>query len=262
MNQLEKIFELWNDGLNGPTKVIFFIISLLLAIYPLINKLHTIKSYNEFDRLLLPKSERSIQQKFVIVLDYFLFSFIYFLPGFFLSAIISQFNNSNVGLLLINIFQWIFILTFIPIVLKGIIVQIVGGKTTKRIKWLNNIFGLRYLRYSFSLNVYISFVVYASFLETILFQPIGKIQSSFVFLLFFPMLLLYFYRTYNKRLDYKYICNIISEEEFNDSILIVNYSLDKERIVFTKADDLENEYIFMYDRSCGKYFKFSKVNII
>jgi hypothetical protein len=48
MDQLEKILDLWKDGLNGPTKIIFFIISLLLTIYPLLNKLYTIKSYNEF----------------------------------------------------------------------------------------------------------------------------------------------------------------------------------------------------------------------
>ncbi|WML57443.1 hypothetical protein [Neobacillus sp. PS2-9] len=262
MDQLEKILELWKDGINGPTQIVFFIISLLLTIYPLLNKLYTIKSYNEFDRLLISKNEKSIQQKIVTIIDYFLFCFLYFLPGFFLSIIISHINNSIIGLLFINLFQWIFLLTFIPIILKVIFLQILGEKTTKKINLFKKIFHIRFIRYFFNLNVYMSFIVYASLLETFLFKSIGKAQSGIIFLLFFPMLLLYLYRTFHKRIDYKYICKIISEKEFNDSILIVNYSLDKERIIFTKATELESSEIFMFDRSSGKYFKFTRVNVI
>lgn len=261
MDGIKKIFELWKDGINSPGEITFFIISLLLTVYPLLNKLYTIKSFNDFDRLLFPKNERSIQQKIVVFIDYFLFSFLYFLPGYILAIAISHINDSRLGLILVNMLQWIFTLTLIPIILKVLFVQLLG-KITRKINVINKFYQNRFIRYSFNVNVYLSFVVYASFLEIFLFQLRGEAQSGIFFLLFFPMLLLYLYRIYNKRIDYKYICNIISEKEFNESMLVVDYTLDKDRIILSKITDPQSQEIFMYDRTSGKYLKFTRIYVI
>ncbi|MEH7085412.1 hypothetical protein V7139_22100, partial [Neobacillus drentensis] len=198
MDGINKIYKLWNDGVNGPAETTLLIISLLLTIYPLLNKLYTIKSFNDFDRLLLPKNERSIQQKIVSIIDYFLFSFLYLLPGLIFSIITSQLYNSPLFLLFVNLLQWLFTLSLIPIIIKVSLLQIIGEKNTKRITWLYKFFQSSFLQNSFNLNVYLSFVVYASLLEILVFKSPFNDKSGVFFILFFPMLLLYLYRAYNK----------------------------------------------------------------
>lgn len=260
MEKIKQIIEVWEKGLNGPLEITLFIISLCVAIYPLFIKLHTIKSFNDFDRLLLPKNERSIQQRMVIIIDYLIFSLLYFLPGLVFSALVFQNLNSIIGLIFTILFIGTFALTLIPILFKVVIVEIIGEKVSKK-TWFNKIYRYRLIERSFNLNVNISFVVYALLLDTFIVNSTNNGGSGGL-VIFFPMILLYLYRSYNKRNNYEYLCNIISEKEFNDSMLIVNYSLDKDRLIFRKPNDAENREIFMHDRTSGKYFKFSRANII
>jgi hypothetical protein len=262
MEKIKQILELWENGVNGPLDATLFIITLFLAIYPLFIKLHSIKSFSDFDRLLLPKNERSIQQRIAIIIDYIIFSFLYFLPGLVFSILVFQMVNGRMGQIIISLFILAFALTLIPILLKVFIVEVIGEKVSKNMNLFNKIYRYRLFEQLFNLNVNISFVVYAFLLNMFIVNTPNNGGSGGLLLLFFPMILLYLYRSYNKGNNYEYLCTIISEKEFNGSMLIVNYSLDKDRIIFRKPDDAESREIFMYDRTSGKYFKFSRVNII
>jgi hypothetical protein len=259
MDQLKEILEMTEKGISKPQEIILIVISSLVFIYSLLIKFHKIISFNDFDRLLLPKNEKRIQQVIVKISDYFLFSFLYSVSGIFLSVIVILLKNNILGLIIFILILLSFITTLFPILIKVFFIMLMGREKADKIRWLSKLLAFKFLKNSFDVNYYTSFPLYGFLFYSIIFGNLKDIASGLILLLIFPMFLLYLYRSYRKKYDHKYICKIISEDEFNNSMLTIDYTLDKDRMIFIKPDDDKSE-IYMYDRSADKYFKFTKVN--
>jgi hypothetical protein len=269
MEYIKLLLEIEKKGLSGPLEIIFFIVILALLINSLVIKYHKIITYTDFDRILLPKNERSIQHIIVKVHEYFTFSFLYLIFGVVNSIIFTKVIIISDNFHLSDLINWIFNTSLMLIMLNVLFKNYKWTRKLEKIKWLNIIL-IKDNRYSFNINFYSSFAIYTFLVHIYIFDVLIQPQKNlivtliltFIVLLLLPMFLLYLYRSYYKKNNYEYICNFISEKEFNDSMLFVDYTLDKERIIFRKPDDSDYSVIIMYDRSADKYYKFTRVNII
>jgi hypothetical protein len=260
MDLIKQILEITKKGINGPEEIIMLIVASLIFIYSLIIKFHKIISLNDFDRLLLQKNERSVQQVIVKITDYITFSFLYSISGIALSIFVSLIHNNIFGLCIFILTLIIFILSLIPIMLRVAIIEMFGRERAERFNWVIRLYDIKVVKHSFNINYYTTFPFYAFLFYYFIFDNVEVIETGILVLLFFPMLILYLYRSYRNKNVHEYICNIISEEEFNNSKVMIHYTLDKDRIIFRKSNDNEHKEIFLYDRSFDKYFKFTKEN--
>jgi hypothetical protein len=260
MEQIKQVFSIWNDGLDSPNEIIFFILTLLLITYPLLVKLIKIISFNDFDRLLMPKDQRSLQQKIVKIIDYFTFSIFYFLYGIIFSEFFVGIDVSYVVFLIFIFLVFIFVFTLFPIILISALTEIFKGKNSKIIIWISKIHRNKSLKYIFIFNVISGILIYSVLFHFFKFNYL--VNPVNVLGLVFPASMLYIYQSFRKKNNNEYICNIISEKEFNESLLIFFYILDKDRMVFRKPDDKENKEIYIYDRISNKHFKFTRIKII
>lgn len=261
MDIISKLIKMLDNGLDKPSEYILFVTTLVIGLSPMIIKTIKIVSLNEFDRLLTPKNESSLQQKVVKIFDYFLFLLLYISLCTFLSFIINtEISRSSIGLIIVVIFLNLFILTLIPIIFKNTI-SLLAGKKAKLSNWINKIFRHKILKINFIINIYLSFIIYTVILHYFYYN-IEQYKDNILGVLLYPMVLLTIYRSYTRKYNFKYICQIISEKEFNESMLILYYALDKERVIFYKPN-IDDDYkeIFMYDRAANKHFKFTRANI-
>lgn len=266
MDNLFKLLNIWEKGLDSPLDYILLVIGAVAVLPPLLINVYKIISYNDFDRLLIPKHERNVQQLLAKIFDYFFFSITYFITG----LILLYLNNLKVIFLGIPGFIAImylialvvFVISFVPILLKIIANQLIRQRQWKYLQKIKNLFEKKIFRYLFNLNLFSSFPVYAMFLVLLITENLIE-KSQLVFsLLCFPIILLLSYRFYNQKYDVEYICQIISEKEFNENLPVLKYSLDKEKIVFSKASDASEKELYVVDRGNGKYYKFIKVEIL
>lgn len=261
MEKLSELINMVENGFNNPDDYILFVISMIIALSPLIIKILKIISLNDFDRLLIPKNESSLQHKIVKIFDYFLLLMMYLIPCTIFSLVFkTEIFNNNIGNIIMRIVLSLFTLTLIPIMLKSTINLFIKNRQTKLSYLINKIYGLSFFNYILVINLYLSFIIYA-FLLNDFFNNVNQYKDTIIVILLYPILLLSIYRSYTSKYNFRYICNIVSEKEFNDSMLILYYTLDKDRMIFHKPDDDFRE-IFMYDRSSAKYFKFTRVNIL
>lgn len=256
MDLFKQILEITKKGINEPQDLILLFTASIIFIYSLVIKFHKIISLNDFDRILLPKNERSLQQLIVRVTDYFTFSFLYSISGFSLSVIVSKLDDSLIGFWIFMIILGIFIFTLLPILIRILVVEIFGKERTERFHRFKRFYELKLVDITFHINFYSTFLIYAFLFYYFVFGTVNDLGAGLLFL--FPMFILYLYRSYRNKNIHEYNCNIISEQEFNNSRLIIHYTLDKERIIFRKPDDIDNQEIFMYDRTTDKHFKFTK----
>lgn len=262
MDLIKQILEITQKGINEPQDLILLIFASITFIYSLVIKFHKINSLNDFDRILLPKNERSVQQILVRITDYFIFSFLYSISGFSLFVIVSKIADSLIGLWIFTVILGLFILTLLPILIRMLIVEMFGRENAERFQWFKRFYEFKFVDFSFHINFFSTFLIYAFLFYYFVFANVNNVGAGLLFLLLFPMLILYLYRSYRNKSIHEYNCNIISEQDFNSAMLIIHYTLDKDRIIFRKPNDIDNQEIFMYDRSADKYFKFTRVNII
>ncbi|MBY0145108.1 hypothetical protein [Neobacillus niacini] len=259
MDLIKQIIEITKKGINGPEEIIMLIVASVIFIYSLFIKFHKIISLNEFDRLFLPKNERSIQQVIVKITEYITFSLLYLVSGLALSIIVSLLHNIF-GIWIFILTSAIFILSLIPIMLRVATIELFGRERAEGFNWFIRFHEKKVVKHSFNINYYATFPFYASLFYYFLYENVKLIGIGVLILFSFPMLILYLYRSYRNKSIHGYICEIISEEDFNRGKVVIHYALDKDRIIFRKPNDNEQKEIFLYDRSSDKHFKFTKEN--
>jgi hypothetical protein len=249
MNTFLKFVDLMQKGVNTPGEITIFIVTLILALIPLFIKMIKITSLDDFDRLFLPKNERGIQQFVIQIKDYLLFSSFYIFFGINFSLLIKVkfiFNLANnfVSVLLILVFG----LTYLFIIYKVIKTEFSNKKYH---------YNEKFSKIIFDLNLYTGLYTFS-----LLFGFVPLSLKSMSALLLLPFILLFTYRSYHKRNDYEYICRTIKEEQFNKLKLIFKYTLEKDKMIFVKADDTEFKDIYMLDKTANRFFKFVRVEIL
>jgi hypothetical protein len=261
MEHLKFLLEIEKKGVNGTFEIVTSVVIFILMIYSLLKRFHKLISYNDFDRLLLPKHERGIQQKLVKLTNYFLFSFIYFIFGSFNSFFLNNYINSIFVISFINLINLIFISSLILILIKVHFFKKLPINIVNKIKGVSKLNIKKIKRYILEINIYSGLACYTFLIHYFIFNSLYNLQQGipFVFLLSIgPIILLYLYRSYNRKNDMRYICTVINEKEFNNSRLVLHYTLDKDRMIFSKPNDKDNIEIYMYDRTSDKYFKFTQ----
>ncbi|MDF2534383.1 MAG: hypothetical protein K0R18_540 [Bacillales bacterium] len=250
MNTFLKLVDLFKDGKNTSIDLIVLLIAFGLAIIPIIMKLLKITSLNDFDRLFVPKNERGIQQFIVQIKDYILFSSMYIFLGIFFSLTmqykpIYNLANGYISVLFIMVFG----LSFFVILFKVVLTELLG-------KGKFNYYSI-FSKILFNTNLYLGIYTFSLLFA---FTPLRWDYLSF--LLIIPVILLATYRNYHKKYDHEYICTTSSEEQFNQSMLIFKYSLEKDKMIFVKPDDNSFKEVYMFDKTANRFFKFTKVEIL
>lgn len=269
MEQIKLLLDISKKGINGTVEIAVSVVLLVIIFKSLFIRFHKIISFNDFDRLLLPKNEKSIQRLIVLVIDYCTFSFLYLIFGTVNAIVFGEIINIFYDSWITNAINWVFNISLSILILTIFIRDKRWIQKLKNIKWSNKLLTYRNFWKPLDINYYSSFGVYTFICHFYIFYSLNQVQNNIsliisIFLVVFllPMFLLYLYRSYNKKYNHEYICNFISEEEFNDSMLIIHYTLDKDRIIFRKPNDKESSEIFMYDRTSNKHYKFTRVSII
>lgn len=264
MDLFKKILDMYEKGINGPYSWILITVSTAILFYRIFLSLHKIKSYSDFDRLFFPKNEKGIQEKLSKLIDYITFFLLYFIFGAVNSIIFSKWINISIHSGINDWINWSFSITLYLLMFKVATKNTRLDDKLKTLRWSN--FLELGIKFSFNINYYLSFAVYIFSTHFFLFgnykHNSTNVISYSIVLFLLSIFLLFLYRSYNKKNKDEYACTIINEEEFNDSRVIIFYTLDKDRMVFRKPNDTENSELYMYDRSSDKYFKFTKVNTI
>jgi glucan phosphoethanolaminetransferase (alkaline phosphatase superfamily) len=249
MNTFLKFVDLMKKGVNTPGEITIFIVSLVLALIPLFIKMIKITSLDDFDRLFVPKNERGIQQFVVQIKDYLLFSSFYIFFGINFSLLmkvtfIFKFVNSFVSSLIMLIFG----LTYFIIIYKVVKTEFSNKKYQ---------YNEKFSKIIFDINLYTGLYTFSLLFVLI---PISLKSMSVLSLL--PFILLTTYRSFHKRNDYKYLCRTINEKQFNKIRLVFKYTLEKDKMIFVKADDTSFKEVFMFDKTANRFFKFTKIEIL
>jgi hypothetical protein len=250
MNTFLKLVEILKDGEDTPLDFIVISFAFGLAGIPIIIKLLKITSLNDFDRLFVPKNERGLQQFIVQIKDHVLFSSLYIFLGIFFSIIMQyklvyNFANGFISVFLMLVFAF----SFFVILIKVGLTEVLGKR--------NFNFNLKFSKILFNTNLYLGIYTFSLLFA---FTPLK--WEYLCFSLIFPLILLTTYRNYHKRYDFEYICTTINENEFNQSMLIFKYSLEKDKMIFVRPDDISFKEVYMFDKTGNRFFKFIRVEIL
>ncbi|MCM3729860.1 hypothetical protein M3226_30515 [Neobacillus cucumis] len=208
----------------------------------------------------MPKHERNVQQLIVKVFDYVTFCFIYAVFGFLLSFCFNpKIIKGEIGKVFVFVVLLLFIVTYILLLLNIAVNEKLHRRSGKYIDWIKAVFNKElWFNYIFTIQIALSFIVYSFFIENPILYEVHFRMGYYITLLISPSVFLFTYRSYSKKSKREYQCRVIDEKDFNEAMPIVKYSLDNDKILFSPGwEDLE-EVIYLFDRSCSKYFKFTK----
>jgi len=267
MEYLTKILKMLEDGISGPKEIFLALLLTILVLVPFYYKLNKIVTLNDFDRLLIPKHERKIQQIVVQIVDYIKFSFLYIAMSFFLSFVL---NTEIIEETLGGLFSIIVIITFLIfhlLLYPKIVInefELIQKKDWKIMNKLKDFYGKQTTEKILNANLVLSIFVFTFLLGNPISNYANFSYEHLVVLFLAPMYFLFLCRAFTKYnlYFYKYLCRVISEEEFNSALPIVMYSLDKDKILFGSSTSDSNKELYLFDRTCSKYFKFTKIEML
>lgn len=109
---------------------------------------------------------------------------------------------------------------------------------------------------NYSVNVTLSIFFEGIIIYTLRFSDKPNFMQI-LFMFIFPIIFLYLYRYYNNviKKEVKYKVSIISEDEFNNSSLVLEYTLDTDRIIFKSINTDDNSY-YILERQNDKFYKY------
>lgn len=286
---IKELITMFQEGIDEPSELILSVILALSILFPLGIKLINVISLTQFDRFFIPKKEKTFQQLFLKISEYVNFSFIYLLIGLILAFLTTKALNAIERIIPFVILTFLLsflilqlriafkkngIKKFLLLILKVLVLlskvlkihrYIDNFQTTRFYNILCMVLEFIFIKRIFEINFSSGMLMFGFIWVAIINSSAEfNIQNTlfYLFIFFIPAFLLYFYRQVSlyKTREGKYVCKVISESEFNRAEAIVKYSLDENRILFSKGESVEEEIYYLFDRSLNTYMSFTKKN--